>query len=383
MNVKNIVCIAGAVVLSACQIEADWERYLGVNNPDESRIEWMDAMEAGPNQQILSATKTIITGFERNVDIYLAALNTSGTTLWEKVVDLGLDETVVAMQGLSDGWVLAVNDIDDSSKLVRINESGTILWSEVIADGRLRDLQVSNGLIYTTGVNSYVYDLSANLVAQVDPVGETSWRIEPLSNGDFLVAGHAATTRYDALGNALWTASHVDGLGQQADILVLNNTVNVILEYYNEDYALVQQFDLVNGSAKWTRTINLPANGSFSIHGPASLIELGGDMIVMLSNPTNRKFVRLSTNNNQRWSKTFRDGIAWDIEVFSSTAFVVSGDSTTQKIDLSGDLIATATMPSNSPETTGEVVVINDYVFAGSSIQRDGTFVPYVARYSE
>ena len=181
----------------------------------------------------------------------------------------------------------------------------------------------------------------------------------------------------------MWSASHVDELTHQADLLVLNNTVNVIHEYYNEDYALVQQFDLANGSAKWSRIINLPANGSFSIHGPASLIELGGDMIVMLSNPSNRKFVRLSVNNNQRWSKSFRDGIAQDIAIFSSTEFVVSGGSTTQTINLSGEVIATAKMPNSSDVTTGEVAVINDYVFAGASVQKDGTFVPYVARYSE
>lgn len=383
MNVKNILCIAGAITLSACQIEADWERYLGVNNPDESRIEWLNAMEAGPNQQILTATKSIRMGADRKVDLHLSALNTSGTVLWEKLLDLGVDESVAAMQATSDGWILAVNDIDGNSKLVRINSTGTIVWSEAFADGKLRDLQLSNNRIYTTGVNTYVYDLSANLKTQVDPVGDNSWSVEPLSNGDFLVTGYAATTRYDAQGNTLWTTPHVGELTHQADILVLNNTVNVVHEYKNEDYALVQQFDLANGSAQWSRIIDLPANGSYSIHGPASLIELGGDMIVMLSNPSNRKFVRLSSSNNQRWSKTFRDGLARDVEVFSSTEFVVSGDSTTQTINLSGDAIATANMPSSSPETTGEVVVINDYVFAGSSIQKDGTFVPYVARYSE
>ena len=304
MNVRTIACIAGAIALSACQIEADWERYLGVNNPEESRIEWLNAMEAGPDQQILSATKTIITGFDRNVDIHLAALNTSGTILWEKLVDLGIDESVAAMQALSDGWILALNDIDGSSKLVRINATGNIVWSETLTDGKLRDVQVANNQIYATGVNTYVYDLSANLITQVDPIGETSWRVEPLQGGQFLVSGHAATSRYDAQGNVLWSVSHVDGLAQQADILVLNNTVNVVHEYYNEDYALVQQFDLDSGASQWSRTLGLPANGSFSIHGPASLIELGGDMIVMLSNPSNRKFVRLTTNNNQRWSRT-------------------------------------------------------------------------------
>lgn len=383
MNVKNIVCIAAAIALSACQIEADWERYLGVKNANESRIEWMNAMEAGPNQQLLSATKTIRFGADRKVDIYLAALNTSGSVLWEKVLDLGGDETVADMVALSDGWIMAVNDIDDTSKLVRINTSGTIVWSEAIADGKLRDVQVANGLIYTTGVNTYVYDLSANLMTQLDPVGETSWRVQPLQGGQFLVTGHAATTRYDAQGNILWSASHISELTHQADLLVLNNTVNVVHEYINGDDAVVQQFDLNTGGNIWTRSISLPADGNYSIHGPASLIALGGDMIVMLSNPSNRKFVRLSTNNSQRWSKSFRDGIARDIEVFSATEFVASGGTTTQTINLSGEVIATAKMPSNSDVTTGEVVVINDYVFAGASVQKDGTFMPYVARYSE
>lgn len=383
MKLKNIVCIAGAIALSACQIEADWERYLGVNNSNESRMEWINAMEAGPDQQVLTATKTIRIGADRKVDIYLAALNISGTLLWEKVLDLGGDESVAAMQALSDGWVLAVNDIDDTSKLVRINATGNIVWSEAIADGKLRDLQISNNQIYTTGVNTYVYDLSANLVTQVDPVGETSWRVEPLQNGQFLVTGHAATTRYDAQGNVLWSTAHVDELTHQADILVLNNTVNVVHEYYNEDYALVQQFDLASGAAQWSRIIDLPANGSYSIHGPASLLALGGDMIVMLSNPSNRKLVRLSSNNSQRWSKTLSDGIARDIEAFSNSEFVVSGNGVTQKINLSGEVQATGKAPSSHAVTTGEVVVLNDYVFAGSSIQKDGTYVPYVARYSE
>lgn len=373
-----------ALTLSACKIDADWERSVSAHKDNEQRVEWLKEMQALPNGNVLVGVETILVGANRSVDVLLSELDKQGNTLWQKVFDLGENENIAQLLVSGDNYYVLINNPDGKTRLLAINAQGEQRWVYSYQDGTARSMQLIADKVYITGKRTQVLDTGGNMLVDVHQ-SEQTWAIEVGLMGEFYVAGAKGMTAYDSQGNQLWFLENTEpGLSQQVDLIWQAGALYLAVSEMQGSQAWLKKVNTFLGTAEWQRMILSPSKGSNALEGPV-LMEAPetGNVVLVQSYERGRQLTMLDNRGRTQWQAQQDSGIARDVAINADDELVVTGNGATEQFSMQGERLAWASLSGSVQSTTGEVEVSGKSIYVGASIYRDGKIQAVVAHYTD
>lgn len=388
MNIKLIlsavmVCLA-SLVLSACKIDADWERSVSAKENDEQRVEWLKDMQALANGNVLVAVETIVVGANRSVDVLLLELDTQGDTVWSNVFDLGENENIAQLLIAGEKAYLLVNTPNGKTRLLAINKQGQQRWVYSYQDGSARSMQIIADKIYVTGKRTQVLNTQGVLLVDIHQ-SEQTWSIEVGLLGDFYVAGAKGINAYDVDGNQLWYLANAEkGLNQQLDLSWQAGALYLAISEMQGGKAWLKKINIFQGIVEWQRVIGLPSTSNNLLTGPVLLKAPETAHIVLVqSYGKGRQLTQFDSRGRIQWQAEQDSSFVRDVAINDNGELLVTGNATTEQFDLQGDRLVWAKLSGATQSTTGEVEVSGDSIYVGTSVYRGGKIQAVVAHYTD
>lgn len=377
--------VAATLAVSGCKIEPDWERKISAANPDEQRVEWLKDMRALDSGNVLTAIETIIPGVNRNVDVLLAEVDRRGDVVWQRVYDLGENESIAELKVRGDRRYLLVNTPEGSTVLLALSAGGEVLWTHRYQDGQARSLEVVANRIYITGQRTQVLSDAGTLLLSMDHQGERFWDVEVGLLGDFYLAGAEGTAAYDARGNQLWyQAANVSAASQQVDLLWREGVLFVARSQPEQGIASLSRLNVLTGEEEWYVASEAPSWRLNVDVGPVLLESAdNGDLLLVQSYAQGRQISAYNERYGKlHWSERKDTGVVRDIARLESGDLVVTGSGVSELYDAEGNRYAWSLAGGEPESTTGEVEVVGSHIIAGGSYYRDGEVAVYLTHFN-
>lgn len=395
-----------AFVLSACvaTVEPEWvATYLHKPNTGSDQITWLNDMTVDSHGNVLVAGTGINVdssdGLDRNEDALLVTISPEGDVT--RATDLDLaggthrsdDKGRLLTLDPQDNAYMVVHQyevVDDQGKsaswLVSFDRNGQLRWKEKISDDSdVRDLAWHKGRVYTTGNRTLAHDANGNEILSIDHEDATRGSIDFADNGDLVVAGSGAVSRYTSNGSDRWHYSSNEELINNGTVLV-SQSGNVVYAEGTENErggAAVVALD-TQGNRIWSNTFD-GARDSYGAAGPALLREdYRGDLYLVASNAEGRRIAKLDSAGGVYWNKTSGKGIVQDAGVADGGIFIV-GNGYDEKRDASdGSQVAEADLGRTVQNTQGSLAMDGDRLYSGyAAVDDENRFEMHVRRFED
>ena len=370
--------------LSACKLDADWERSVSAQVNNEQRVEWLKDMQALANGNVLVAVETIVVGANRKVDILLSELDKQGDTVWSKVFDLGQNEGIAQLLVAQEQAYLLVNTPSGKSRLLAVNKQGQQRWVYSYQDGSARSMQLIGDRIYITGKRTQVLNTKGKLLLDIHQ-REQTWAVEVGLLGDFYVASAKAVHAYDVDGNQLWHLAHAEqGLSQQLDLSWQAGALYLALSEMQGGKAWLKKINIFDGEVEWQRRIESPSTSDNLLSGPVLIkAPQTAHIVLVQSYARGRQLTQLDSRGRIQWQAEQDSGFARDLAINAKGELLVTGNGSTEQFDLQGNRLLWAKLSGAVQSTTGQIAVSKDSIYVGASIYREAKTQAVVAHYTD
>jgi len=382
-------------LLTGCggSVAPEWEAFY---SHQEDSIEWQRTVDIDSFGGIITTGQTINTGADRTQDALVAKHDKQGNLIWAINVDLGQpaarsDEATTDAVIDFNGNTYVVGTIYRpenpisiyGSFLLKVDSLGELAWSNVISDKeKTRDVELANGLIYTGGDATRVFDLEGNEQLSINHGDANVWDIEVDNQGNIYSAGYAFTSKHNANGILVWQLNNPEGLTHSTS-LALTNDGGAVVAHLISSEDKIRVIKISNsGSVIWTKTINDPAASAGAMPGlPLVALDNQSNIIVINSNAQGRKTTKLNSNGNTLWSNTSKGNVIRQVITDADNNIYVYGSGKGEKYDPNGKSLLIIEPPAAAANTTGAITLSGADIFVASSIVNNGTFDLYIAKY--
>ncbi|MDO3720571.1 hypothetical protein QVZ43_02485 [Marinobacter sp. chi1] len=392
------VLLFTVTVLIACTatITPEWVATFNPKASEEpDRLAWFDDMAVDSYGNILVAASTIRASMELHIhDVALVKFDASGNRVWSRALDLSttgydsddsplklvLDSSDNSYMLLEQFRVVSEQESASGNYLISFDANGNERWRKDLGEGtEYRTLTLGNDKLYVTGAQTRVFNLAGNQLLAIEHPYHVARSVDVNMNGDMALGGGSAVTLFNASGAQLWHQRISDRdwafgetrFTQQGDLVAIN-----ALEENGGSH--LSRFS-ATGQLLWSRSFS-PAYESYGLPGrPAVFEDNRGDLLLTTSNEDGHRIVKLDAAGRVIWNKREK-GIVSDAELSNGELFIV-GDGMNAKYDSDGNRVAESSLREYVQITTGSVAINGNRLYAGYSVNQDGTFVLHLSQY--
>ncbi len=403
---RSLLVLFMALAISACVVTAEPEWVATyVHQPDtgDNQITWLHDMAKDSHGNVLAAGSGINVGtsegLDRTQDGLIVTFSPEGDI--DQVTDLDLSEgdqqsndevRHITLDPQDNVYALVhqfgTTDSDSSyaSWLVSYDANGGLRWKERISrDDDVQGLAWHQGQIYTTGRNTLAHDADGNETLRIEHPVIPRRSIDFADNGDIVVAGRGAASRYSDQGEKRWQYRPDQEMSDNGSVLVTQSD-DVVLAEGKEDArggAVVVRLD-TEGNKVWSQTFD-PARSSYGSAGPALVMEdFRGDLYLVASNDAGRRVAKLDGSGSTYWNQTSREGIVQDAGLTESGLFIVGNGYSEMRNADDGDPLAEAPIDRSVQNTQGSLVLDGSRIYTGYAAMDDNdSFGMFVSRYED
>lgn len=172
--------------------------------------------------------ETYLSGGGNQIGVYgvlnMEKISTTGIRLWEqfypgtvKDIALSKDETILYVVGAPTGYTGTPNSLKvyDTVEGIYITQIDVNELNDLTAIDILSNNNIVVGGVAVSGVTHSIIEFDGTVVASMD-FGYTVNDIVADKNGNFYVCGNNFITKYDSLGNEIWSGDHGAELRQMS-----------------------------------------------------------------------------------------------------------------------------------------------------------------------
>lgn len=403
-NAKLITCAVAVATLAGCGAgtvqKAVWERYFTGAAAGESRIDWVYALDVDSYGNVIAAGTTIQTGDSRKEDILIASHNASGAVNWIKNVDLpkaGFDSLESTTDAVVDesgntyivGNATRISQTDNSQTenagfLVKVDSYGSTVWSRTFSGEEvIRDVEYQNGLVYLGGSKTRVYSVDGVKNLEIDHAGAMVWDVNVDALGNIYGCGGNFTAKFSPNGVMQWRVNNPAEVNQHCTVSVTQyGEAYVAHEIYFADQLRVAKIN-ESGVTVWAKNLAEPTSNAGSLTGLPLVTEAAdGSVYAVSSTVDGRKLYKLDPAGNTLWSKSSTDSVVRTLHVDSAGNVYLYGRGRGEKFDATGKSIAKIVAPYTAEVITGDALVVNNVIYAADTLNKNGTFTGWLAKYS-
>lgn len=399
LSVAVAVASAGLAGCGAgTTVKAQWERFFTGTTAGDTRIDWVKALRVDSYGNAVAAGSSIeASGSSRTENILVASHNSAGDVNWIKTFDLPKtgyrsDEmsTASAMDEAGNTYVVGsivrftADSYENAGFLIKVDTYGNLVWSKVFAgEERIQDVEYNNGLVYVGGSKTRVFSADGISTLEINHGEAYVWDIDVDSVGNIYACGGAFVAKFAADGATLWSVSNPADVNQHCTVSVSQyGEVYAAHEIYFNDQLRVAKINEY-GVAQWAKTLAEPASDAGAITGlPLVKQAPDGSVYAVSSTAQGRKLYKLDAQGNTLWSKTSSDSVVQSLHVDNSGNTYIYGRGKGEKFDATGKSLAKMAAPFSAEVTTGDAVVVGNAIYVADTLNRNGVFTGYLAKYN-
>lgn len=407
MKIAKLATLSAAVImtstgLTGCgagtTVKAAWERYFTGTTAGETRIDWVRALNVDSYGNLVTAGNMIqITGTDRVENIVVASHTSAGSVNWVKTLDLPKagyksDEmsSAATLDEAGNSYVVgtAVRSNADtyeySGFLIKVDTYGNLVWSKTfVGEEGIQDVEYRNGLVYVGGTKTRVYNTDGLKTLEIAHGEIGVWDVEVDDLGNIYACGRNIVAKFAANGTPQWSVNN------PAEV---NHHCTVSVGQYGEVYAahevyFADQLRLTKineyGATQWTKTFAEPTSNAGAMTGlPIVTQGADGSVFAVSSTAQGRKLIKLDAQGNTAWTKTSTDSVVQAVHIDNAGNAYIYGRGKGEKFDATGKSLAKLATPFDAEVTTGDAVVVGNAIYVADTLNRNGTFTGYLAKFN-
>lgn len=408
MKIAKLATLSAAVIvastgLTGCgagtTVKAAWERYFTGTTTGETRIDWVRALNVDSYGNLVSAGNMIqATGTDRVENILVASHTSAGVVNWVKTFDLPKagytrsDEMTSAatMDEAGNSYVVGTTvrssgeAYEYSGFLIKVDTYGNLVWSRTfVGEEGIQDVEYRNGLIYIGGSKTRVYNTDGQKTVEIAHGEFGVWDVEADDLGNIYACGKSFVAKFAANGATQWSVSNPQEVNHHCSVSVSQyGEVYAAHEVYFDDQLRVTKINEF-GATQWTKSFAEP-NATAGAMSGQPLVTQGADgaVFAVASNAQGRKLIKLDAQGNTTWTKTSTDSVVQAIHIDNSGNSYIYGRGKGEKFDATGKSLAKLATPFDAEITTGDAVVVGNAIYVTDTLNRNGTFTGYLAKFN-
>jgi hypothetical protein len=201
--------------------------------------------------------------------------------------------------------------------------------------------------------------------------------------GNIYACGGDFTAKYAADGSTQWQVANPAEVNQHCTLSVTQyGEVYVAHEIYFADQLRVAKIS-ETGSTEWAKNLAEPSSSAGAITGLPLVKEApDGSVYAVSSTAEGRKLYKLDAAGNTLWSKTSTDSVVRSLHVDAGGNAYIYGRGRGEKFDAAGKSLAKIAAPYTAEVTTGEAVVAGNTIYATDTLNKNGVFTGWLAKYN-
>ncbi len=402
--IKLLSCSIALVSLAGCGAgttqKAVWERYFTGANAGETNIDWARSIAVDSYGNVITAGSTIATGDGRQEDVLVASHSASGAVNFVKNVDLakaGFNSQEMTTDAVVDesgniyvvGNAVRISQTDASQSeyagfLIKLDVNGETLWTRTFAGEELiQKVEYQNGLVYLGGSKTRVYTADGVKNLEIDHAGAMAWDLNVDALGNIYACGGDFTAKFAANGSTQWRVANPAEVNQHCTLSVTQyGEVYVAHEIYFADQLRVAKIS-ETGSTEWAKNLAEPSSNAGAITGLPLVKEApDGSVYAVSSTAEGRTLYKLDAVGNTLWSKASTDSVVRSLHVDAGGNAYIYGRGRGEKFDAAGKSLAKIAAPYAAEVTTGEAVVVGNTIYTTDTLNKNGVFTGWLAKYN-